>query len=281
MIGQSSIIKKYINGFNSIEPVIILVGPKGSGKKTLLKTLASMSNLETVKLPKVITDEIKTELYTYSNKSILYIDLTDNLQYKQIISAQNSLLKFIEDIPSNYRLFILAEDESYLLDTILNRCYIQKLEQYTNRELKLIAKEYNMKSIMDYSDKEFEYLDYPKDVLLNIPIEIIHDMEDLVDTIFNSIGKANISNTLSIVKRLEFNNVNDNRGDNNGLWDINIFLNVFTNICINKLVNNYSKQYFDIFTSLIKLKSDIRKVNVNKVYLFEKFLLDIKQILCN
>ena len=272
MIGQSSIIKRYIDGFRSIEPSVVLIGPKGSGKKTLLNTIAYMANTDIIHIPKVITDEIKYELYTYPTRAILSIDLTDNVQFKQMVAAQNSILKFIEDMPSNFRLFILVEDESYLLDTILNRCYIQPLEPYTKRELNLIAKDYNMTSISEYSDIEFEYINYPRDVLLNIPVTILHDMDNLVDTVLTSIVKANISNTLSIIRKLKFD-------DNEGIYDINIFMNIFNYKIVNILKSNYDSRYFDVFILLKDLRYNILRSNVNKVQLIEKFLLDIKYIL--
>ena len=280
MIGQSSIIRKYINGFDSLPSSMILLGPQGSGKRTLLNTLSHMMNVEVIDLPKTITDDIKSELIVRPKRAIICVDLSSNTQHKQILSIQNSLLKFIEDIPINYKVFILADDESYLLNTILNRCYVQSLELYTNRELRLIAEEYGMDNVIQYSDKEFEYMEYPKDVLLNIPVDTIHSMESLVSTIFDSISRANVSNTLSIIRRFKFTDSSSTCSEQDtSLWDINIFLNILNKRLVDILINNYDKRYFDMFSLLSKLKFDMNKATMNKVHLFERFLLDVKYIL--
>lgn len=272
MIGQSSIIGKF-NTFDKLPSAMILIGPTGSGKKTLLKTLTSMLWVDIVHINKVLSDELKSELYSHSNKCIVAIDLTLPMQYKQNIAIQNSILKFAEETPKNFKLIILANDESSLLNTLLNRCYIQKLDEYSKRELFLIAKDNNLISYKTYSDKEFEYMKYPIDILLDLSLNMLNSMESLVDTIFSSIGKANISNTLSISKKIDFN------GDNNDLYNLNIFMNIFNYKLLNLLKTSYDIKYYDTFKLFNILQRDITKANINKSYLFEKFLLDIKYIL--
>lgn len=270
MIGQSNILKKYIDNFPS---PTILIGPKGYGKKTLVNTIASMKYLDIIHISKPISNELKTKLFTYTNKAIICIDLTTSAYIKQIMSIQNSVLKLIEDLPSNFKLFILVEDESYLLDTILNRCFIQFLDDYTEKELRLIAKEYNSDNINKYSEKEIQYINSPRDILLNVPVNTINEIENLIDTIFSSIHRANVSNTLSISKKINFE-IGESKQ-----YDIDIFLNIFNYKLVEMLKMDYRNDYFLVFKLFNELKRDMAKTAINKHRLFEEFLLNIKYIL--
>lgn len=270
MIGQKNIIEKF-NTFEKIPSSVVLLGPNGSGKKTIVNRIIENTGVDIFDIDKSFTDETKIALCSCPNRMIVVFDLTRDVIQKMIMNLQNSALKFIEDLPDNLRVFILAENETFVLDTILNRSYIQQVENYSNEELLEIAR-INNKSLDEYGDNELKYLKWPKDILFAPNIKELKSIEILVDTIFTSIGKANISNTLSISKKINFNN-------EIGLYDLDLFLNIFEQKLVNKIITEGDEKYNQTFTIFNKMVYNINKYGYNKVYIFEEFLLDIKYIL--
>ena len=263
MIGQKNLLKQF-NSFDNLFSSMILFGPRGSGKKTLLKEISNSIGCDLIEISSVLNDELKDKLYNNQNNTIVYFDLTRDIQLKQLSTIQNSALKFIEELPSNYKLFILAENESFLLDTILNRCYKQTIDRYSIDELKLIATDNN--NLKEYPEDKFRYFNYPAEILNAPKLLELEAIEKVIETIFSSIAKANISNILSISKKIDINR------------DLDLFFNIFNYKLTNKLKFEYSPVYFDIFKLFNEVNIKIHQKNINKTYLFEKFLLELKQI---
>ena len=270
MIGQKSIIEKF-NTFEKIPSSVVLLGPSGSGKKTIVNRIIENIGIDSFDISKSFTDEMKIDLYSYPNRMIIILDLTKDISQKTIMNLQNSTLKFIEDLPDNLRVFILAENETFVPDTILNRSYIQQIEKYSNEELLEIA-QINNKVLDGYTTNELKYFKTPKDILFAPNINEFKSIEILVETILTSIGRANISNTLSISKKINFNN-------EIGLYDLDLFLSIFEKKLVDKIISVGDEKYNRIFTIFNKMVYNINKYGYNKVYIFEKFLLDIKQVL--
>ena len=272
MIGQKKLLEKF-NSIDNIPKAAILLGKAGSGKHTLINTIADNLNIGIININSILSPEIKDKIYTYPNLCIIIFNIGKDLQVKQNIAIQNSILKLLEEPPINARIFVLAENESYLLDTLLNRCSIITMETYSANELRQIAIENNFSTTIDeHSDDKLMYISSPAELLTFPTKDQLQQMENLVDTIFSSICKANISNTLSISRKINF-------GDNSELYDLNIFLNIFEVKLLNIIKYNYESKYLKAFNELNELKSDINRFNINKLNLFENFLLSLKTIL--
>ena len=272
MIGQKRLLEKF-NNIDNIPKATIILGKTGCGKRTFVKTVANNLNINIINIDSILSNEIKDEIYTYPNICFIVFNIAKNLQLKQSISIQNSILKLLEEPPINIRIFVLAENESYLLDTLLNRCNIITMDKYSVSELRQIAIENNFLTTIDeHSDDKLEYISSPIELLTFPTKDQLLKMENLVDTIFSSIHKANISNILSISKKINFS-------DNYELYDLDIFLNIFEIKLLNKIKYEYDKKYLSAFTELNELKYNISRFNINKINLFENFLLNLKIIL--
>ena len=273
MIGQKKLLEKF-NNVDNIPKATILLGRTGSGKHTFINAVVNKLGIsEVITINSILSPEIKDKIYTYPNLCVIIFNVGKELQVKQNIAIQNSILKLLEEPPINARIFVLAENESYLLDTLLNRCNILTLEPYTADELRQIAKENNFVTTLDeHTDDKLKYISSPAELLVFPTSEKLTQMENLVDTIFSSICKANISNTLSISKKINFN-------DDRELYDLNIFLNIFEIKLLDIIKYNYEDKYLVAYNELNELKSNINRFNINKTNLFEKFLLNIKTIL--
>jgi DNA polymerase III delta prime subunit len=273
MIGQKKLLEKF-NNVDNIPKATILLGRTGSGKHTFINAVVNKLGIsEVITINSILSPEIKDKIYTYPNLCVIIFNVGKELQVKQNIAIQNSILKLLEEPPINARIFVLAENESYLLDTLLNRCNILTLEPYTADELRQIAKENNFVTTLDeHTDDKLKYISSPAELLVFPTNEKLTQMEKLVDTIFSSICKANISNTLSISKKINFN-------DDRELYDLNIFLNIFEIKLLDIIKYNYEDKYLVAYNELNELKSNINRFNINKTNLFEKFLLNLKTIL--
>lgn len=270
MIGQKRLLEKF-NSFSNIPFATLIIGPHGSGKKTLVDTIVENINIDVFNVDTTFTDGTKIALYTCPNDMLVVFDLTKSMSVTTAINLQNSALKFIEELPHNIKAIILADSVERTLPTIINRCYVYHMDNYTQEELLEIARK-NNKSLEGYTDAELRYLRWPLNIKNAPEISVLKEMENLVDTIFTSIGKANISNTLSISKKINFNG-------EIGLYDLDLFLNIFDVKLAEKVLHENDKKYIETFTLFNFMVYNIYGYNYNKRYIFEEFLLDIKQIL--
>lgn len=270
MIGQKKLLQE-VNIFSDCP--LILAGPVGCGKKTIIKELANKSNINTtIYIDKTVSDDIKLKLYSCTNNIIVVFDLTTTTTIKQFISFQNSILKLLEDIPIYCKFIILVEDSYVLLDTIINRCKkIRYIDNYSKFELFSFADEYNKLNIKEYSENQLKYILYPGDVLSAPNVMELENIEKLVDTILSSIYNANISNVLSISKKLKFTDQEEG-------YDINAFLNIFHVKILNLIKNDFNERYFKVFNRFEELLISFKNPYSNKRNLVEEFLLSIKYV---
>lgn len=251
------------------ESPLLLIGRNGSGKKTLVSYLSDKYNIEVKYINNALSDDTKLELYSYSNEILIVFDLTSNLKVKQFVSFQNSILKILEDAPYLCKIIVLAEDTSHLLNTVKNRCNIRYIERYSIDQLRVIARMNDNENILDYTNSQLGYITYPIDAIKAPSTDELLKLENLVRTILSSIYTANISNILSISKKLDFSDEG---------YNINLFLTIFRSELVNALKHEFNSKYFDIFKVFIELDRNMGNPSFNKKNLLEDFLLTLKYI---
>lgn len=265
MIGQK-VLRENINIVK--ESPLILVGKKGCGKKTLVEEIATKEDMNYLYIDTFVDDDTKESLYIKSNLTLVIFDLTKDMQYKQFLMFQNSILKLLEDTPLYCKFIVLCNDDLTLLNTLINRCNTRYMESYTDEELYSIAEIYNNNNIKEYSKDQMRYINTPLDVINASSVNEILEVEKLVDTILSSIYNANISNVLSISKKF----------DKEEGYSIELFLNIFRIKLTDTLKYDFSYKYFKIYNIFMKLDSSINKPYRNKVNMLEEFLLTIKYV---
>ena len=135
---------------STLPKTILFIGEKGCGKRTVAKILANRLNLELVTFESDFAGEDLVEFQQKPVETLYMIDLA-NFSEKQ----QNQFLKFIEE-PSPYvYVLLIAESESGVLDTILNRCMKYQFENYSVDQLKQIAEYTN---VLIYMTTYFPFL---------------------------------------------------------------------------------------------------------------------------
>ena len=286
---------------NNLPNVILLSGPKGSGKSTFIYhfinyllsandknkydpdnfTINSNNNsFKLVKnlihpnfylLDKVLSDDsIKIDqirsLLKFLSKTVysrgIKIVLIDNSEYLNLNSS-NALLKALEEPSNNTYFFIINNNQSKINSTIKSRCIYFKIH-FTLSEKKNIFNKLALENQLNFDDvnlDKFLYFNAPGDFLKNLIIS-----QDLN----LNISKDYLSSILFLMNH--YKNVKD----------INL-LNFIT-LCIENFYNELSlkdsqniNNYFVNKYKILYLINDLKKFNLDK----KNLVFSINKILKN
>ncbi len=272
--GQDKLLDR-INKFNyeTFPQASIIEGTTGCGKHTLVEYLSDKFNIPIEDISGKISNDMIMDIYTKPNPTLYVIDMLQLNKSKRIDIVQNSLLKFIEEPPTNSKVIILCENKDNLLSTIQNRCQIFSFEKYNYIRLKQFTEDNDIKV---ESEDLFCVYDTPGK-LLNMTNEVcFSELKSLVDKVIDNIVRASIPNILTIPSKLNF--------DNSDGYDIDVFLHLMRTSLLNRMTDcsisneefNYLKKQY---TRTCKVCEKIKMFNVNKKALFENYLMELKGVI--
>ena len=272
--GQDKLLNR-INKFDytSFPQASIFEGTTGCGKHTLVEYLSDKFNIPIEDISGKISNDMIMDIYTKPNPTLYIIDMLQLNKSKRIDIVQNSLLKFIEEPPTNSKVIILCENKDNLLSTIQNRCQIFSFEKYNYIRLKQFTEDNDIKV---ESEDLFCVYDTPGK-LLNMTNEVcFSELKSLVDKVIDNIVRASIPNILTIPSKLNF--------DNSDGYDIDVFLHLMSTSLLNRMTDcsisneefNYLKKQY---TCTCKVCEKIKMFNVNKKALFENYLMELKGVI--
>lgn len=272
--GQDKLLDR-INKFNyeTFPQSSIIEGTTGCGKHTLVEYLSDKFNIPIEDISGKISNDMIMDIYTKPNPTLYVIDMLQLNKSKRIDIVQNSLLKFIEEPPTNSKVIILCENKDNLLPTIQNRCQIFSFEKYNYIRLKQFTEDNDIKL---ESEDLFCVYDTPGK-LLNLTNEhCFSELKSLVDKVIDNIVRASIPNILTIPSKLNF--------DNSDGYDIDVFLHLMRTSLLNRMTDcsisneefNYLKKQY---TCTCKVCEKIKMFNVNKKALFENYLMELKGVI--
>ena len=272
--GQDKLLDR-INKFNyeTFPQSSIIEGTTGCGKHTLVNYISDKFNVPIEDISGKISNDMIMDIYTKPNPTLYVIDMLQLNKSKRIDIVQNSLLKFIEEPPTNSKVIILCENKDNLLSTIQNRCQIFSFEKYNYIRLKQFTED---NDIRVESEDLFCVYDTPGK-LLNMTNEVcFSELKSLVDKVIDNIVRASIPNILTIPSKLNF--------DNSDGYDIDVFLHLMRTSLLNRMTDcsisneefNYLKKQY---TCTCKVCEKIKMFNVNKKALFENYLMELKGVI--
>ena len=272
--GQDKLLNR-INKFDytSFPQASIFEGTIGCGKHTIVGYLSDKFNIPTEDISGKISNDMIMDIYTNPNPTLYIIDMLQLNKSKRIDIVQNSLLKFIEEPPTNSKVIILCENKDNLLSTIQNRCQIFSFEKYNYIRLKQFTEDNDIKV---ESEDLFCVYDTPGK-LLNMTNEVcFSELKSLVDKVIDNIVRASIPNILTIPSKLNF--------DNSDGYDVDVFLHLMRTSLLNRMTDcsisneefNYLKKQY---TCTCKVCEKIKMFNVNKKALFENYLMELKGVI--
>ena len=269
MIGQKNLLKLISEQmeFNDFPRFSIIVGPEGSGKKTLTNWIAERLDYPRAIIePKV--DSIRQMIKEcYDVKSpVLYVIIDSDKMSQQ---AKNAMLKVCEETPNNAYIIMLVNDMETVLPTIRSRACVYHMERYTTQELLEFA------GTKDYAITEI--CETPGDV---IKLEFIGVKEfyDYVLKVVNHIAVVSPANALKIRDEIDF------KGDDPEKYDVTLFFRAFRSICGTSLMNAVKTDDIEgqmIASAGIKVATkyleQLKITGINKSAVFDMFILEMQK----
>lgn len=241
---------------NKFPQVVLLEGPEGCGKHTLVTQLGKKLNI----LIQDITTQINLE--TINNIIVNPIKYIYLINCDKITSVQqNTLLKLLEEPPTTCYIILLCKNINILLPTIINRCQHYMFSPYTQSEL------------TEFTNGDTEVLKYANTpgLILQLINCSIEQLTSLCEKIFLKIQQASYSNVLTISNKLDFSDQSQE-----GKFNFSIFVCVLKYTALklytNRQINYKMWQLCNEFTTSTSIR------NINFQYLLENFLINLKLI---
>ena len=265
MIGQRCVqqqIKAEIEN-RSLARFIILVGDKGSGRKTLAKEIAKLTDSEYVVVDKGVdaVREVIEQAYTVS-ANVLYV-----LDYDTMSNASRSaILKVTEEPPNKARFVLIVTDLTSTLSTLVSRAWSFRMDNYTDTDIAYFA------GTEDVRFPNFCANKYEVDLLKGYGID---EFADFVNVVVANIAEVESANALKMEEKIAFKEEPDK-------YDVKIFLQAFRTVCMSKIQESesyYDKLKYIQWVSITTQKLSLLRVNsLNRQALFDMWIFDIRRV---
>lgn len=259
IIGQEKICTKIDNlTLDQFPRSLMLVGAGGGGKHLICKYIAEKFSLTAVDITDTLNLETIEELYNRV-EPYQYIIRVNEISVKE----ENVILKFLEEPLKNSYIVLLAETDNGLLQTILNRCQIWYLQNYTYEYLQTFLTSGNtyVLSIANTPGRVKE--------LDNVSFD---GMIDLANKMLTKIETANISNTLSLSNKIGFK-------QEKGTFDGFLFVEVLTQELCRLWITQPDVRLSIVYSELCELRKQLNIKNLDYKMLFENFLIKFRSIM--
>lgn len=238
---------------------LMLVGPIGSGKHLICNTIANKFGLTTFDITETLSQESIEEIYERVQPYLYLIRINDIS-----IKEENAILKFLEEPLKNSYIILLAETDLGILQTILNRCQIWYLQQYTKSFLQSFLPEGANPSILDVATT-------PGQVTLLSQYNF-EEMVELADKIIDKIHMASIPNTLTLSNRLAFKNEKDK-------FNVKLFIDILMYRIMLRWKTILDIRYVEAYSLTNTLYKNMYIKNADQKLLFEKYLIELRAIM--
>lgn len=278
MIGQNELLNQFKEMIADRAVVfpkfIILVGPKGSGKKTMANEIYKMiSESANINVNQYILEDNKVDtvraMISDANKVIeptIYIIPDAD---KMSTSAKNSMLKVTEEPPANAWFILTLENEYNALATIRSRGQVYKLHPYSGAR------------IMDYIKMRFESVSLQEtEIMLDIcetpgEVEFLYKngviaLYEYVEKVVENIATVSGSNAFKIGNKIAFKDEEDK-------YDLRLFWKAFMKVCSDKMRDLKDIKYADAIRITSKYMQQLSTTGVNKSSTFDMWILGIRE----
>ena len=270
MIGQMVLLDR-IHGQierNKFPRFSILIGERGSGKKTLAKEIGAMMNVP-VAFVETTADSIRGLIdgsYHLIDPIIYVIADCDNMSS----AAANALLKVTEEPPQMAYFILTCESVDNLLSTIKSRGVTYMLEPYTYEDKCDYLEIHKAKS-----EKEETFILSVATNLGDIAELLktnVTEFQEYVELVVDNIAAVSDSNAFKIADRI-------NVKDDTDKIDLRLFWNAFNTICVDRMMT--SDNPLDFARAVAVTGDAIQELHIrgiNKQMLLDKWILDMREI---
>lgn len=237
---------------------LMLVGARGGGKHLICKYIADKFGLITVDLTDQLDLETIEELYNRV-EPYLYIIRVNEISVKE----ENTILKFLEEPLKNSFIVLIAETDMGILQTILNRCQIWHLQNYT--------REYLSTFIAGGSEYILEIANTPGQVI-ELSKTDFSSMIELADKIIDKISVASITNTLTLSNKVGFKNDPDKP-------DVKLFVDVLLSRFASRCKMYQDRRLVSGYHLTNALQRNLQIKNLDYRALFENYLIELRSLM--
>ena len=272
MIGQTKLLKiiEQQTDLDEFPRFSIIVGPEGSGKKTLTLSLAYVLDCQRVFIePKVDAVREMISMAYKVQTPTLYVLLDGNLSP----SAKNALLKGCEETPKNAYICMLVSDANTILDTLKSRAGIYYMQPYTPQQ------------ILEYANTSKDMEQHIIRELCEVPGDVdklkfsgIEKFYQFVEKVVDNIASVSSANALKIADSI------DTKGTDVDKYDLLLFLRAFKAICGSRMKKAVAENDIEgqmWYSSGIKVVSStlsqVQVTGINKGALLDIFILNIRR----
>ena len=241
----------------------IFIGPKGSGKKTLLKQEFDGYYPEDNSVDSV--RQIIANSYKVSDSTFIFPDADD-----MSTAAKNALLKVVEECPNGNRYIMTLQDSNNTLETIMSRAITYYMDRYTPQEIEQYYTE-NYTAADELIAIVRNLCDVPGEVDKLVAMGV-SQFYDYVELVVDNIAEVSGSNAFKIANKVALKDEPDK-------YDLVLFFKAFIKICVDRFtdgadsVEKYAKAVqitSDYLRSVLKVKG------INKEYIMNSWILDIR-----
>ena len=271
MIGQIELLNQFEQNLYNFPKFIILVGIKGSGKKTLAheiyKKLSGIMEVDEYMLDDIKVDTIRSviaDAKSIIRPTVYIIPDAD----KMSSAAKNSLLKVTEEPPINAYFILTLENEHNALDTIKSRGQLYKMRPYTPEEIHIYAKSKGISSIEE-TEIILDICETPGEVDMLQKMGIIA-LYDYVAKVINNIASVSGSNAFKIADKIALKDEDDK-------YDLRLFWKAFMKVCSDRLRSETDVKYAYAIKVTSQYMQQLSITGVNKLSTFDLWILDIRE----
>lgn len=286
MIGQQHLqsqIKQLIDN-GTFPRFSILVGPAGSGKKTLANIVANQIKNAIVFDVGLSVSDVRSAVensYKMINTVVRIIPDADTMSN----AAKNALLKVTEEPPNNAYWIMTLEDEHNTLETIRSRGTVFYMDRYTSDEIFEYYWSLEGSNIMPHgmpNDAELvrELCETPGDVqtLVKMGVQAFYDYVQLV---VDNIADVSLANSFKIPGKVAL------KDDVEG-YDLRLFWKAFIRICFERSFDDMEDKFEECKHSVSYIcavqvtsgyLSQLRVKGINKQMLMDNWIIDVREVL--
>lgn len=269
MIGQVKLLNSLEKLVGNFPKFLILVGEKGSGKKTICKEICRKLSLQ------IVTSDIKIntirdtiELARTQTDPIMYlIPDADNMS----VGAKNCLLKVLEEPPHNAYFIMTLRNINNTLPTIISRAVSFELDNYSKEEL------INYRTYKGYNDKFDDIVKYICNSTGDVDELFKYDVKEFyqfVTCVIENIHIPKNGNAFKITTKIK------NKEDDKG-FEFALILNTLRQLFIRKAKDLKDKKFLLCSIICSNYLGKLRNTSANKQALCDMWIMDIRRVLCS
>jgi len=249
---------------------IVIIGPKGSGKRTMAKFIAQKLNCvyapSDIKVDAV--RQVVDTAYKTADKVLYCFENADNMKN----AAKNALLKVTEEAPT-YAWFVMTlMDDSTLLPTIKSRSFVMNMQPYTAEDKGLILSSLDTEHKLTPEQQSYfiEMANTPYE--LQKLFEYGQDFLDYVEMVADNISVVESANAFKSGNKLALKS-------NDEGYDLSLFMLAFVQLCIKRITEGKSPiKYASGVPCTNWAYRDSMKLGVNKQQLFDWWVFKLRSV---